>query len=283
MTVALTEENTSRYVDLPQGKVHYNEAGEGYPVILIHGSGAGATGWANFRGNIAALAEKFHVYAVDMPGWGESYPVPDRGYTHPEDLVAFMDALGIEKAALVGNSMGGVIAIAVAARHPERVSHLITMGPGAMMEMPPLFTAGDGPTEGIKILVQAYADPSHETMKKLCEIMAFDPAFASDDLVALRVEAAAAHPEHLENGLYAFRNGGPVPYRATIQETCSIRTPALLIHGRDDRVVHYENTLRLVAAIPTSRAVLFNQCGHWAQIEHADEFNRLVADFIENN
>jgi 2-hydroxy-6-oxonona-2,4-dienedioate hydrolase len=62
----------------------------------------------------------------------------------------------------------------------------------------------------------------------------------------------------------------------------SIRTPALLFHGRDDRVVHYENSLALVALIPDSRLVLLNRCGHWAQVEHAAEFNRLVADFISN-
>lgn len=279
----LTEEGTSRYVALADGKVHYNEAGSGHPVILIHGSGAGATGWTNFRANIPALAERFHVYAIDMMGWGKSDPVPGGAYRHPEQLVEFMDAVGIEKAALVGNSMGGVISIATAARHAGRVSHLITMGAAAMTNIPTLFGFGDGPTEGIKILIQAYADPSHATMKKLCEVMAFDPEFATDELAAMRVDAANAHPEHLRNGLHAFMNGGPVKYQATPEEIRGITAPALLVHGRDDRVVIYEHTLRLVANIPNSRAVLLNQCGHWAQIEHAVEFNRLVADFVENN
>jgi 2-hydroxy-6-oxonona-2,4-dienedioate hydrolase len=283
VTVELTEEGTSRYVQLADGKLHYNEAGSGHPVILIHGSGAGATGWTNFRANIPALAERFHVYALDMLGWGKSDPVPGGLYKHPEQLIEFMDAVGIEKAALVGNSMGGVISIATAARYPERVSHLITMGAAAMTGIPALFGFGDGPTEGIKILVQGYADPSQETMKKLVEIMAFSPEFATDELAALRAEAALAHPDHLANGLQAFRTGGPVKYQASPEEIKSITAPALLIHGRDDRVVHYEHTLRLVSMIPDSRAVLLNRCGHWAQIEHADEFNRLVADFVENN
>jgi len=282
VTVELTEENTSRFAELEQGKVHYNEAGEGHPVILIHGSGAGATGWANFSGNIGPLAEKYRVIAVDCIGWGKSDANTADKYDHMAMIVQLMDHLGLEKAALVGNSMGGMVALGVAARYPERVSHLITMGPGAFVNIPSIFGAG-GPSEGIKILLEGYRDPSKETMQKLCQIMAFDPKFASDDLAQLRSDAAKARPDHLANGLAGFMSGGPVRNQITPQEAQQIQAPALLIHGRDDRVVHFENTLRLVSTIKRSRAVILNECGHWAQIEHADEFNRLVADFIENN
>lgn len=281
--MALTEEGTRRFAQLKDARMQYNEAGSGHPVILIHGSGAGATGWTNFSANIPALAENFHVYALTLPGWGLSDPVPGGTYDHVEQLVEFMDAVGIGKAALVGNSMGGVISIALAARRPERVSHLITMGAPALTNLPTLFGAGDGPSEGIKILVEAYANPSFETMKKLVQIMSFSPSNATDELVEMRVQAAKAHPEHLANGLRAFRTGGPVRYQATAEEIQAITAPTLLIHGRDDRVAHYENTLRLVAMVPDSRAVLLNRCGHWAQIEHAAEFNRLVGDFVTNN
>ncbi|MGV9633543.1 alpha/beta fold hydrolase [Nocardia rhamnosiphila] len=74
--------------------------------------------------------------------------------------------------------------------------------------------------------------------------------------------------------------GTPVPVWVDRSELAGISAPTLLIHGRDDRVVSYENTLLLLAHIPHSRAVLLNRCGHWAMIEHADEFNRLVADFV---
>jgi 2-hydroxy-6-oxonona-2,4-dienedioate hydrolase len=277
----LTEESTSRFVELPtQGKVHYNEAGSGHPVILIHGSGAGANGWSNFRTNIGPLAESFHVIAIDCIGWGKSDAATADRYDHVAMVVELMDALGLEKAALVGNSMGGMIAIAVAARHADRVSHLITMGPGAFVSTPTLFGPGDGPTEGIKILLEGYANPTRETMRKLVEIMAYDKAFATDELAELRASSAAARPDHLANGLRSFVEGGPVRNQATWEEARGITAPALLIHGRDDRVVHYEHTLRLVSVIPNSRAVLLNRCGHWAQIEHAEEFNRTVRDFV---
>lgn len=283
-TSELTEESTSRYVQLPtQGKVHYNEAGSGTPVILIHGSGAGATGWSNFRPNIGPLAEDFHVYALDCVGWGRSDAATADEYDHVAMVVEFMEELGIERAALVGNSMGGMIATAVAARHQQKVSHLITMGPGAFISMPTLFGFGDGPSEGLKILIEGYANPTPETMKRLVDVMTFGPEHATDELAELRSAAATARPDHLANALASFRTGGPVRNAVTVEEAQGISAPALLIHGRDDRVVHYEFTLRLVATIPNSRAVLLNRCGHWAQIEHAAEFNRLVRDFVLAN
>jgi 2-hydroxy-6-oxonona-2,4-dienedioate hydrolase len=180
--------------------------------------------------------------------------------------------------------MGGMISLAVAARHPERVSHLITMGPGSFLELPTLFGAGDGPSEGLKILFEGYRNPTPETMKKLVEIMTYSPEFATDELSKIRSDAALARPDHLENFLKGMAAGrGPVSSPATPAEVRSITAPSLLIHGRDDRVVHFEHSMRLVSMIDDARLVLINRCGHWAQIEHAAEFNRLVTDFIEHN
>lgn len=282
MAWELTDADTSRFVQTPSWKIHYNEAGHGHPVILLHGSGAGASGWSNFRPNIAPLAEQFRVIAMDAPGWGRSDPGLPETYDHPNAVLELMDALGIERAALVGNSMGGMTAITFAARYPERISHLVTMGPGAFIQVPALFGAGDGPTEGLKILFEGYRNPTQETMKRLVEIMTFDSAHGSDELAAERAENAQARPDHLANFLTGMSTGGPVRTSATVEQAQGIRTPTLLVHGRDDRVVHYEHSLRLLSCIPNSRLVLLNRCGHWAQLEHADEFNRLVTDFVRN-
>ena len=112
--------------------------------------------------------------------------------------------------------------------------------------------------------------------------MTYDSANASDELAAQRSENALARPEHLSNFLQGMTTGGPVRTAATVEQAAGIRTPTLLVHGRDDRVVHFEHSLRLVSVIPDSRLVLLNRCGHWAQLEHADEFNRLVTDFVLN-
>ncbi|WOQ15687.1 alpha/beta hydrolase [Raineyella sp. W15-4] len=276
-------EETFRSVTLPDGTtVAYNEAGAGdRAVILVHGSGPGATGWSNFNPNIGALADDFHVYALDMPGWGESSSRPAADYRHPEVVVQFMAAVGIDRAALVGNSMGGMIAIAVAARHPERVSHLITMGPGSGGVT--IFDAGGGLTEGLKILYKGYADPSPENFLATVDIMTYDtPQEVAAPLAEQRSANARRHQEHLDNWLEGSVDGPPLRYGASEREIASITAPALLIHGRDDRVVPFEHTLRLVRLISDSRAYLINRCGHWAQLEHAEEFNRLVRDFVLN-
>lgn len=280
-----TKDDLARDVRTRDWKLHYYEAGpaDAPSLVLLHGSGPGATGWSNFAGNIGALAERFHVFAVDMPGWGESESAPFDRIDHVDTTVQFLDALDIASAAFVGNSMGGHTAIKLATEHPERISHLITMGAPASTG-PRLFGPGDGPSEGLKILVEAYLDPSPRNMKRLVEIMTFDTArFATDELTTARSDAALLRPDHLSNFLDGLPKGGPVPKWVDLTKLPAIATPTLLIHGRDDRVVSWEHSLFLVSQIPDARLVLLNRCGHWAMIEHADEFNRLVADFVSNN
>lgn len=278
----ITAESSSRFVQTSTHRIHYNEAGSGHPVILLHGSGPGSTGWSNFRTNITTLAEDFHVYAVDMPGWGDSdTQTAETGYDHVAALIAFMDALDIDKAALVGNSMGGITSISTAILHPERVSHLISMGapvPGQNI------WAANGLSEGLKVLFRTYREPTIENMKQVTEVMAFDAAVTSGDLAALRLDAALAHPEHLDSWNSA-PGGNPLSteYFTYGPRLAEITAPTLALHGRDDRVVSYEQSLRLVSAVNNARLLLLNQCGHWAQIEHATEFNRVVRDFIQNN
>ncbi|MFI2230123.1 alpha/beta hydrolase [Nocardia testacea] len=280
--MTITQDSTARTITTRDWTLRYYEAGpaDARPIVLLHGSGPGATGWSNFAGNIPRLAERFHVYAVDMPGWGESDAVTVDKLDHVGAAVQFLDAVGVEKAAFVGNSMGGHTSLRLAIHHPERVSHLVTMGP-PIGRAPSLFGPGDGPSEGLKVLIAAYQDPSPANMRRLVEVMTFDKArFATPELVQARSAAALARPEHLRNYVAGLAAGTPIPVWVDRSKLAGISAPTLLIHGRDDRVVSYENTLLLLAHIPDSRAVLLNRCGHWAMIEHAEEFNRLVADFV---
>lgn len=273
----LTYQNTSKKIQTGSGTIHYHEVGTGETLILLHGSGPGASGWTNYSPNISYLAERYHVIAADMPGWGESDPVSYQDRDHPTAVANLMDALAIDKATVVGNSMGGGTTIRFGYEHPDRVDKLITMG--ASMGAPTLFGPA-GFTEGLKILQQGYREPTFETVKKLVEIMTFDSSFATDELIQQRADTAASFPEHNKN----FIEG--IGRRAIVEldhaKVATITAPTLLFHGRDDRVVHFENSLRLVQLIPNSRLHLINRCGHWLQIEHADEFNRLVDDFVRN-
>lgn len=286
--MSITQESAARELTLPSGlRMRYYEAGAAGapPVVLLHGSGPGATGWSNFSGNIGELAAAgFRVVAPDMPGWGGSDAQAVRDMDHDAALVGFLDALGLARAALVGNSMGAHTAIRFATLHPGRLTHLVTMGASLGRGPATLFGAGDGPSEGLKVLVRAYRDPSVENMKALVEIMTYDKErFATPELVRARSQAALARPDHLRNYVEGLPDGAPIPIRVDRDKIPGIRVPTLLIHGKDDRVLPYEISLWLLANIPDSRLVLLNRCGHWAMIEHAAEFNRLVTGFLSHN
>ncbi|WP_244217730.1 alpha/beta fold hydrolase, partial [Streptomyces carpinensis] len=160
--------------------------------------------------------------------------------------------------------MGGQTSLRLATEHPDRISHLITMGP-PVGRMPTLFGAGDGPSEGLKVLIEAYRDASPENMRRLVEIMVYDKArFATPELCQARSRAALARPDHLRNYVDGLPKGVPLPTWVRPELLPQIQVPTLLIHGRDDRVVPFENSLYLLANIPDSRLVLLNHCGHWA-------------------
>lgn len=273
----LTYTSTSRMVATRRWRIHVNEAGVGHEqaIILLHGSGPGATGWSNFSPNIPRLAEQYHVIAADMPGWGESDPVTWQERDHSTALLDLMDALELETATIIGNSMGGGTTLRFGYEHPERVDRLITMGSSSGA---PTLMGAAGLTEGLKVLQKGYREPSFETMKQLVDVMTFDSRFATDELIQQRADMVTAHPEHAQN--FIDGTGKKAVVELDHARLRDIDVPVLLFHGRDDRVVHFEHSLRLTSLVPDSRLHLINQCGHWLQIEHAEEFTNLVLHFL---
>ncbi|MFC5458745.1 alpha/beta fold hydrolase [Massilia niabensis] len=273
----VTEENTSKRIKTRNWDIHYHEAGAGHPLVLVHGGGPGASSWSNYNPNIAALARKYRVLAIDLPGWGKSQAVTYDKRDNSGVLAEFLEALGIERAAFVGNSMGGSSCIRLAYERPELVSHLITMGSSA--GVPGIFDPA-GLSEGVKALEAAYFNPSIETMRKFVEGMAFDTRHVTDELLAERVKATLARPDHIEG--WKSGHGKPMVKLDPLR-VASIAAPTLLMHGRDDRTVHFNSALTLGRAIANSRVYIVNRCGHWVQLEHTDEFNRVIDSFIEGN
>jgi 2-hydroxy-6-oxonona-2,4-dienedioate hydrolase len=280
MTDLLSEASTDRDVQTKKWLIHYQEAGKGHPVVLLHGSGPGASGWSNFQTNLGALSEHFRVLAVDLPGWGRSETVTWDERNNSEALVLLLDELGIEKAAVIGNSMGGMTALQFAVEHPDRITHLVTMGSPAPVAG--VFSTS-GLSEGLKVLIDTYIHPTTENFVRLVEVMAYDPRFASKELAAERARNALANPEHLRNFVDGMRHPIVAGFESLASQLPQVATPTLVVHGRDDRAVNCEAGLRLVSTIENSRLLLLNRCGHWAQLEHADEFNRTVVDFIANH
>ncbi|MCT1618726.1 alpha/beta fold hydrolase [Janibacter hoylei] len=141
--------------------------------------------------------------------------------------------------------------------HPKRVHRLITMGSSSGG---PTLMVPAGLTEWLKVLQKGYRQPSFETMRELVDVMTFDSAFATDELIQSRADMVLAHPEHAQN--FIDGTGKKAVVELDHARLRDIDVAVLLFHGRDDRVVHFEHSLRLTSLIPNSRLYLITGCGH---------------------
>jgi 2-hydroxymuconate-semialdehyde hydrolase len=255
-------------------ETNYHDQGEGPPVLLIHGSGPGVTGWANWRLTIPALARQFRVLAPDMVGFGYTERPADVQYkmdTWVSHIIGFMDAMGIERAHVVGNSFGGGLALALAIRAPERVNRLVLMGSAGIAF--PI-------TEGLD-RVWGYT-PSLDNMRGRLDVFAYNRNLVNDELARMRYEASI-RPGFQE----AFSRMFPAPRQRGVDGLASpeeaIRAlphETMIVHGREDKVIPLASSYKLFDLIRKSQLHVFGQCGHWTQIEHAARFNQLVGDFF---
>ncbi|MFC3050662.1 alpha/beta fold hydrolase [Kordiimonas pumila] len=256
-------------------KTNVHVAGSGRPVILLHGSGPGVSAWSNWAGLIGELAENYKVYAPDIAGFGYTELKDGTKYDIKfwvQHLVAVMDALEIEKAVLVGNSFGGALSIAMALSQADRVEKIMLMGTPCGE-----FQISDGLYAGLTY------EPSLENMRKLVENFPYDKGIITDAMVEARYEASIREGAH-----EAFRKLMPPPEegRDTIVKgfpqkyLTGIKCEALVVHGREDRVVPPECGRRIFEAIPRAELHMFGQCGHWVQLERSQQFKKLLSDFL---
>jgi 2-hydroxy-6-oxonona-2,4-dienedioate hydrolase len=279
--IELTAESTSRTLTTELGDLHYHEAGDGPPLLLLHGSGPGVSAWANFRGNLAAFAAHFRVLALDMPGFGISYSPEENPVMHaPGAVSTFLDALGIDRLAVVGNSLGGGVAARLAASEPERVSRLVTLGGVGIPLFSPL------PSEGIIRLVEFVEDPTRDRLVQWMRSMVYDPAVLTDEFVEMRWQAATdptalAGIRRMYNAdMLAALRPVMLDNPATLTMLRQIKAPTLLTWGRDDRVTPLDGALAPMRLIPKCELHVFPDCGHWCMIERKDEFESLVLSFL---
>ena len=269
-----TTETAGQTIDAGGVATHYHDAGAGDPVLLLHGSGPGVSAWANWQHNIPALAQRYRVIAPDIVGFGYTERPADVYYsldTWVEHIWAFLDALGIEKTSLVGNSLGGRIGLAMAGQHPGRLDKMVLMGaPGVGMTLTP----------GLQALREY--QPSEANMRSmLLDCFAVDPAIITDDLVRDRYEASIAPGafEAYRDMFFSDRHAGG-ELGITEEQVRAVPTRTLLLHGREDKVVPVEVAWNMVRLLPDADLAVFARCGHWTQIERAGDFNRLVGGFL---
>jgi 2-hydroxymuconate-semialdehyde hydrolase len=258
-------------------RTNYIEAGDAAnaPLILIHGSGPGVTAFANWNGVIPTLAEHYHVYAPDMVGFGYTdcpADLPDINLDiWVKHIAAFMDVLGLASARFIGNSFGGALTLALAARHPEKVEKIVLMGAAGLP-----FPISNG-----LIKVWGYK-PSPAAMRDLMETFAYNSGLVTDAIVESRYQASI-RPGAQE----AFSRLFPEPRQARLDALATsedqlraLTQPTLIMHGREDVIVPLEVSQRFNALIPNSELHVFGNCGHWTQIEKKDRFLALVMPFF---
>jgi 4,5:9,10-diseco-3-hydroxy-5,9,17-trioxoandrosta-1(10),2-diene-4-oate hydrolase len=282
---------TSRFAEAAGMRLHYHEAGPPddvaagrLPVVLLHGGGPGASAWSNFGANLPVFAARFRTLMIDQPGFGRSArpPVAGNYFSFAADAVAgLLSELGLDRVHLVGNSLGGGTAVRFALRYPERAGRLVLMGPGGLS----LNVFAADPTEGVRRLAE-FAAPPGPTMEKMAAFLrtlVYDQRLVTDELVAERF-AAAREPAALA-AMAAL--GASFFDPATAQdgllwrEAHQLRQEVLLIWGREDRVNPLDGALVALKVIRRAQLHVFSRCGHWAQLEKRDEFNRLAISFLE--
>ena len=263
--------------------VSYHVAGDGPDLLMLHGSGPGVTGMANFEGNADAFAKNFRTYILDLPGYGKSDAVEgQQDLASAEIVIGFMDALKIESASIVGNSFGGFVGSRMAAMHPARVSKLVTIGGLGFGIFGPF------PNEGIVLLTEFAEDPTKERLAQCLRSMVYDKSIVTQELIDRRY-AQAMEPKTAATTKVMYSRAqmegmgkfleGPMGIKS-IEYLGSIQCPVLLCWGRDDRVSMLDRALMPMRLIPKCELHVFPQCGHWAMIERKAEFESTVLAFL---
>jgi pimeloyl-ACP methyl ester carboxylesterase len=275
---AVTEANSSNYVNVEGIKIHYNDVGEGTPVLCIHGGGPGATAWSNFKQNIPAITSTGRrMLMVDMPGYGKSEFAKDLD----EDffnymgriLDEFLNSLDIKGSVeVIGNSLGGQAALGLELHNPDRIKHLVLIGSqptSAGIVIQPQ------PQEALNNIGNYYGGdgPSLEKMRRLVESLLYDASMVTEETLKERF-AASEDPGQMR--LLSL------PRRDFYSDLQNIAVPTLLVWGHEDKGGALEVGLQMMKKLQDARMHIFQRCGHWAQVEHQQEFERVVLNFFDH-
>ena len=273
----------TRRVAVGTRQIHLAEFGAGPAVLMLHGGGPGASGVSNYASNIDALAAAgFRVLVPDMPGYGQSSKGVDADDPFGDVAAAMhglLDALDIERAHVVGNSLGGACALRMALDRPGRIGRLVLMGPGGVG----ISTAP--PTDGLKRLLGYYAGEG-PTLDKLrafiCGDLVYDASRISEDVLrerfasSIQPDVVANPPLRTPKDIAAFRRLDFLLDPRLPQ----LAHPTLVLWGTEDRVNPSSGALALQQKMPACDVFLFSRTGHWVQWERAAEFNATVAAFL---
>jgi 2-hydroxymuconate-semialdehyde hydrolase len=264
-----------RWLETAPGELtHYHDLGEGTPILFLHGSGTGVTAAANWWLNLPELSEIGRCVAIDSIGYGQTVVSDDTRYgirEWVEHAIRVLDALGIEKTWIVGNSLGGWLAMQFAIDHPERLLGIVSMG-----------TGGAQLTGALK----GHSNPvlTEAGIRSTLEMFVVDKSLVTDELVSVRYQSALndTASDRLAKVIAARdRDRSELPLDFDV--LAKLDLPVLLIHGTQDVVIPVSRTWELLNVIPHADAHIFSQCGHWSQVERATEFNEVIATYLRRH
>jgi 4,5:9,10-diseco-3-hydroxy-5,9,17-trioxoandrosta-1(10),2-diene-4-oate hydrolase len=267
-----------KYVDVGGGiTMHYHEAGTGDRgvILFVHGSGPGASGWSNFKGNYPFLAERgYRTLVPDTMGYGYSTK-PEEGTFSLDDVAAqyrgLLDALGVDRVTVVGNSQGGAVAITMALNYPDLVDKLVLMAPGGL-ESRETYMAMEGIKAMIRVLYKEGI--SKETMRKVFTLQLHDESKITDEVIEERYQVAMT--QHKDN---------IARIHVTNQEDrlSEIQCPVLCFWGANDKFCPASGASKIASRCPSSRTMLIASCGHWVMVEYPKLFNELTLKFLNDD
>jgi pimeloyl-ACP methyl ester carboxylesterase len=277
----MSAEYEDRFVQVGDARARYWQAGEGPAVLLLGGIGCSVTDWEN---NIGALAQRHRVYALDMLGEGlTDKPAGDRYAL--ADLARFaldfLEKMGEPRAHLIGHSLGGRLTLECVRIAPDRVQSMVLVAPAGvgmdthlMMRLPTIPWLGELLTR-----------PNRAGIAQLWRLGVHDPAFVTEELVETKYRLASA-PGAQTAFLKTLRGFvAPGGFRRPIVEALqrdlpAMRQPALVIWGKQDRLLPCAQAEILRTRLPDAKLLLFDACGHLPQGERVEGFNKAVLSFL---
>lgn len=254
-------------------RTHYLSYGEGPAVVMLHGSGPGASAWSNFKLNVDAVVAAGHrAILIDMVGFGYSSKPEGCDYTtklFADNVKATLDHLGIEQCSLLGNSLGGAICIRLALDYPQLVTQLIMMAPGGIEEKETYFAM-----PGIAKMVSAFVDGELDRsgLRKILQTLVFDSRHVTDELVEERFCILETQPADVLSRMI-------IPNMA--DELAGLKCPVYGFWGEQDEMTPVSGAARFTRQCQNAQFTILSQCGHWVMVEYAELFNTYMSAILQ--